>query len=58
MASDIVDQDAEKVSKSKQISNQLDERTDIAGDAQLLAFVPIHDSDMEHILFGHSLEGS
>jgi hypothetical protein len=23
-----------------------------------LAFVPIHDSDMEHILFGHSLEGS
>jgi hypothetical protein len=51
MASDIVDQVVEKRSKSKQFSIQLDERTDIAGEAQPLAFVRVPDSDniMEHI---------
>jgi hypothetical protein len=57
MASDTVDQVVEKISKSKQFSIQLDESTDTAGEAQLLAFVRVLDSDdmMEHILFCRSL---
>jgi hypothetical protein len=38
MTSDIVDQAVEKISKSRQFPIQLDESTDIAGRAQLLAF--------------------
>jgi hypothetical protein len=53
MASEIVDQVAEKIRKSKQFSIQLDESTDIAGEAQVLAFVRVPDSVdiMGHILF-------
>jgi hypothetical protein len=59
MASDIVDQAVEKISKSKQFSIQLDESTDNAGEAKLLAIVRVADSDdiMEHILFCRSLRG-
>jgi DNA-binding Lrp family transcriptional regulator len=57
MASDTVDQVVEKISKCKQFSIQLDESTDTAGEAKLLAFVRVPDSDdiMEHILFCRSL---
>jgi urate oxidase len=57
MASDFVDQFVEKISKSKQFSIQMDESTDITGEAQLLAFVQVPDSDntMEHILFCRNL---
>jgi hypothetical protein len=57
MGSNIVDQVVEKLRKSKQFSVQLDDSTDIAGKAQLLAFVWVPDSDyiMEHILFCCSL---
>jgi hypothetical protein len=53
MASDITDQVVEKRSKSKKFSIQLDESTDIAGKAQLLAYVRVPESDniMEQILF-------
>jgi hypothetical protein len=54
MASDIVDQVVEKISK---FSVYLDESIDIASKAQLLAFIQVSDSDdiMEHVLFCHSL---
>jgi hypothetical protein len=51
MASDIVDQVVEIISKCKQFSIQLDGSKDTAGEAQLLAFVQVPDSDnlLEHI---------
>jgi hypothetical protein len=54
MTSDIVDQAVERISKCKQFSLQSDESTDIADEAQLLAFVRVPDSDdimEQHIYF-------
>jgi hypothetical protein len=58
MASDIVDQVVENISKSKQFSVQMDESTDSVGEAQLLALVRVPNSGniMEHhVLFCRSL---
>jgi hypothetical protein len=51
MDSNIVDQVVDKRSKCKQFSFRLGESTDIAGEAQVFAFVRVPNSDniMEHI---------
>nr|XP_054593370.1 SCAN domain-containing protein 3-like [Nothobranchius furzeri] len=57
MGTDIVEQVVGKLSDS--FSLQLDESTDVSGNAQLVAFVRYVDTDdiYEHILFCKSLEG-
>lgn len=57
MGTDIVEQVVGKLSDS--FSLQLDESTDVSGNAQLVAFVRYVDTDdiYEHILFCKSLRG-
>lgn len=59
MGTDIVDQVVGKLGESFSFSLQLDESTDVSGQAQLLAFVRYVDTDdiCEHVLFCKSLEG-
>lgn len=60
MAVDIVDQVVEKLKLSGSFALQLDESTDVSGEAQLIAFVRYRDiSEInEHILFCKKLTGS
>ena len=59
MSDDITEQVVNKIKQAGQFALQLDEMTDVSGDAQLLAFVRYKDvSDInEHILFCKRLPG-
>ncbi|XP_039174925.1 zinc finger BED domain-containing protein 5-like isoform X2 [Crotalus tigris] len=59
MATDVIQQVVEKITAAEKFAFQLDESTDIAGNAQLIVFVRVPDSDniLEHILFCRPLPG-
>ncbi|KAM3844770.1 zinc finger BED domain-containing protein 5-like [Vipera latastei] len=59
MATDVIQQVVEKITAAEKFAFQLDEGTDLAGEAQLIVFVRVPDSDgiLEHILFCRPLPG-